>query len=44
MNSNFIKIKSKPKSDKPTPKRDDWKRKRRQDRRDVKALKQRNVA
>ncbi len=44
MNSNFIKIKSKPKSDKPTPKRDDWKRKRRQDRRDVKAQKQRNVA
>ena len=25
---NFIKIKSKPKSDKPTPKRDDWKRER----------------
>ena len=41
---NFIKNKPQPKSDKPTPKRDDWKRKRRQDRRDVKAQKQRSVA
>lgn len=41
---NFIKNKTKPKADKPTPKRDDWKRKRRQDRRDVKAQKQRSVA
>ena len=41
---NFIKNKPKPKSNNPTPKRDEWKRKRRQDRRDVKAQKQRNVA
>jgi len=39
---NFIKIKSKPKGENPKPKRDEWKRKRKQDRRDKQA--RRNVA
>jgi hypothetical protein len=39
---NFIKIKKKPKLENPTPKRDDWKRKRKLDRRDKQA--RRNAA
>ena len=35
---NFIKIKKKPKLENPTPKRDDWKRKRKADRLTKQAL------